>query len=262
MQEAIANLPRPGRGSIAYRRRAGAKNAAGTDARPGLMFLGGFMSDMEGTKAQWLEGFAAARGLPSLRFDYSGHGRSEGAFTDGTIGAWLDDALDVFDQLTEGPQVLAGSSMGGWIALLLALRRPERVRGIVGIAAAPDFTEDLIHRELDDAQRATLMRDGILHLASEYSETPYPITRQLIEEGRNHLLLDAPIAVSCPLHLVHGRMDSDVPWQTATRIAEKIAHPDVAITFIDDGDHRLSRQQDLARIGAALDDVIGSGFRG
>jgi pimeloyl-ACP methyl ester carboxylesterase len=226
------------------------------------MFLGGFMSDMEGTKAQWLEGFAAGRSLPSLRFDYSGHGRSEGAFTDGTIGAWLDDALAVFDRLTEGPQVLAGSSMGSWIALLLALRRPERVQGIVGIAAAPVFTEDLIHRELDDAQRAALMRDGILHLASEYSETPYPITRQLIEEGRNHLLLDAPIAVPCPVHMVHGLMDSDVPWQTATRIAEKITRPQVTVTFIDDGDHRLSREADLARIGAALDGMIGSGLGG
>ncbi len=262
MQEAIANLPRVGRGSIAYRRRASAKNAAGTPAQPGLMFLGGFMSDMEGTKAQWLDGFAAAAGLSCIRFDYSGHGRSEGNFTDGTIGAWLDDALDVLDHLTEGPQVLAGSSMGGWIALLVALRRPERVRGIVGIAAAPDFTEDLIHRELDDAQRETLMRDGILHLASEYSETAYPITRQLIEEGRNHLLLNAPIAVPCPVSLVHGQMDSDVPWQTAIQIMERIAHPQVTATFIKDGDHRLSREQDLARIGTALNDVIWSGLGG
>jgi len=260
MQEAIANLPRAGRGSIAYRRQMGRENAAGTHAQPGLMFLGGFMSDMTGTKAEWLEGFAAARRLPYLRFDYSGHGRSQGNFTDGTIGTWLADALDVFDHLTEGPQVLAGSSMGGWIALLLALQRPERVRGIVGIAAAPDFTEDLIHRELDNTQRDTLMRDGILHLPSEYAETPYAITRQLIEEGRNHLLLQDAIPIACPVHLVHGQMDRDVPWQTAIRIMERIEGPQVCATFIKDGDHRLSREADLARIGAAIADVIGSGL--
>lgn len=256
MQEAIDNLARLDRGSIAYRRRAGADGPAGTAARPGLMFLGGFMSDMSGAKAAWLDEFAAGAGLPYLRFDYTGHGRSEGAFTDGTIGAWLGDALDVFDQLTEGPQVLVGSSMGGWIALLVALRRPGRVRGIVGVAAAPDFTEDLIHREMDDIQRAALMRDGVIRVPSAYGEAPYAITRRLIEEAREHLLLQAQIPLACPVHLVQGQADPDVPWRTALRLMDGIDGPRVVVTLIKDGDHRLSRDRDLVRIGAAVRDVI------
>lgn len=259
MQEAIANLARAGRGSIAYRRRQGADGTAGTAARPGVMFLGGFMSDMAGAKAAWLEEFAAGAGLPYVRFDYTGHGRSEGAFTDGTIGGWLGDALDVFDGLTAGPQILVGSSMGGWIALLLALRRPDRVRGIVGIAAAPDFTEDLIHCELDDVQRSRLMRDGVIQVPSDYGDQPYAITRRLIEEARDHLLLGGAIPLACPVHLVHGQEDADVPWETALRVMACIDGPNVAATLVKDGNHRLSREQDLVRIGAAVRDVIEAG---
>lgn len=252
MQEGNAILARAGRGSIAYRRAPGADGPTGNAARPGLIFLGGFMSNMTGAKAEWLEGFARRRGLPYLRFDYSGHGASAGAFTEGTIGGWLDDVLDVLDRLTEGPQILVGSSMGGWLALLAALKRPARVRGIVGVAAAPDFTEDLIHGELTPDQLATLMRDGVLHISSEYGEDPYSITRALIEEARAHLLLRGPIALSCPVHLVHGLADRDVPWRTALRIMERLASPHVAATFIRDGDHRLSRPEDLERIAAAV----------
>jgi pimeloyl-ACP methyl ester carboxylesterase len=229
---------------------------AGGAARPGVVFLGGFMSDMTGTKAEWLEGFAGRAGLPCLRFDFSGHGASEGAFTDGTIGGWLGDALDVLDQLTEGPQVLVGSSMGGWLALLAALRRPERIRGIVGIAAAPDFTEDLIHNELSEDERALLMRDGIIHQPSVYGEAPTPITRTLIEEACAHLLLGGPITVRCPLHLLHGLADADVPWRTAIRILERVESETAAATLIKDGDHRLCRPADLERIGAAIRMVI------
>lgn len=252
MQEGNAILARAGLGSIAYRRTGGRAGAAGTVARPGIVFLGGFMSNMMGAKAEWLEAFARQAGLPYLRFDYTGHGESEGDFIDGTIGAWLADTLCVLDHLTEGPQVLVGSSMGGWLALLAALARPARVRGIVGVAAAPDFTEDLIHGELTPDQIATLMGEGILHFPSEYGETPYAITRALIEEARAHLLLRAPIALACPVHLVQGLADADVPWRTALRIMEKLASSDVAATFIKDGDHRLSRPADLAQIGAAV----------
>jgi pimeloyl-ACP methyl ester carboxylesterase len=256
MQAGNQILTRAGRGSIAYRRRAGTDGPAGNAARPNVVFLGGFMSDMTGAKAEWLEGFTRNAGLSYLRFDYSGHGASEGVFTDGTIGGWLGDALDVLDRLTEGPQVLVGSSMGAWLALLAALQRPERVRGIVGIAAAPDFTEDLIYNELSADERATLMRDGIIHQPSDYGDKPYPITRTLIEEARAHLLLRGPIAVHCPIHLLHGLADPDVPWRTAVRILELVESPAAAATLIKDGDHRLSRHEDLERVGAAIRTVI------
>ena len=219
---------------------------------PGIVFFGGFMSDMTGTKAQWLESFARGAGFPYLRFDYSGHGASEGAFTEGTIGGWLEDVLDALDHLTEGPQVLVGSSMGGWLALLAALKRPGRVRGIVGLAGAPDFTEDLIYGELSPAQMDVLMREGVVNLPRDYGETPYAITRALIEEARAHLLLRGPIGITCPVHLLHGLADPDVPWRTAVKILEKLASPGAAATFIKDADHRLSRPEDLERIGAAV----------
>lgn len=259
MQETFETLTRAGKPSIAYRRTAGPEGPAGSEARPGLVFLGGFMSDMTGTKAAWLEGFAARAGLPYLRFDYSGHGASEGAFSDGTIGAWLGDALDVLDRLTEGPQVLVGSSMGGWIALLAALERRTRIKGIVGVAAAPDFTEDLIHNELSEAGRRTLMTEGVIHQPSDYGDTPYTITRALIEDGRNHLLLTAPIPLGCPVRLVQGLADPDVPWHTALRIAERLETDDVTVTLIKGGDHRLSRPADLAHIGAAVMEVVDGG---
>ena len=212
---------------------------------PGVIFLGGFNSDMTGSKATALESFCRGRGQGFLRFDYSGHGGSGGSFSDGSIGQWKDDALTVFDSLTEGGQILVGSSMGGWIMLLVALARPDRVKALIGIAAAPDFTEDLIWDSLSIAERDRLMRDGRLEQPSKYSETPYVITRKLIEDGRDHLLLRSTIAIDTPVRLLHGIGDHDVPYQTSGRLAERLRSADVTLTLIKDGDHRLSRPQDL-----------------
>lgn len=242
----IAFLSRPGLPSLAYRRTRG--------IGPGTVFLGGFGSDMTGTKATALEAASVARGRAFLRFDYRGHGASEGRFTDGTIGAWLDDALAVFDAATEGPQILVGSSMGGWIALLLALRRLERVRAFIGIAAAPDFTERLMWQGMSEDDRAALARDGVLRPPSAYGE-PIPITLGLIEEGRRHLLLGRPIPFAGPVRLLHGQRDPDVPWRHSLTVAEGIESGDVRITLIKDGDHRLSRPQDIALLIRTIDEL-------
>ena len=225
---------------------------------PGVMFCGGFMSDMTGTKATALEAHCRRIGRAFVRFDYSGHGESGGAFRDGTIGGWRDDALAVLDRVASGPQVLVGSSMGGWIVLLLALVRPERVAGLVGVAAAPDFTEDLIWSTLDDEGRRTLAETGEIVMPCDYGEDPYPITMGLIEEGRDHLLLRAPIAIGCPIHLLQGMRDEDVPWRTALRIAEQVESERVTVELVKDGDHRLSRDEDLARLTAAVEGIAGA----
>ena len=240
-------LEREGRETIAYRAMAG--------SAPGVMFCGGFMSDMTGTKATALEAHCRRRGRAFVRFDYSGHGASGGAFRDGTIGTWRDDAMAVLDRVASGPQALVGSSMGGWIVLLLALARPERVAGLVGVAAAPDFTEDLIWSTLDDEGRRTLAETGQIMMPCDYGDDPYPITMGLIEEGRDHLLLRAPIALRCPIHLLQGMRDEDVPWRTALRIAEQVESEHVVVELIKDGDHRLSRDEDLARLTAAVDEI-------
>lgn len=224
-------------------------------AGPVIVFLPGFRSDMAGDKATALAEFAAIRGQAMLRFDYSGHGASDGAFTDGTIGRWADDTLAVIDALTHGKLVLVGSSMGGWLALKTALARPDRVAALVGIAAAPDFTQALMWESMTFEERATLMREGVLHIPSQYGE-PTPITRALIEDGRNHLLLADPIQFAGPVRLLHGQQDPDVPWEMALRIAEQVTSTDVELTLIKDGDHRLSRPRDLAlltrTVGALL----------
>ena len=238
---------RDGRDTIAYRAMAG--------SAPGVMFCGGFMSDMTGTKATALEAHCRRTGRAYVRFDYSGHGASGGAFRDGTIGAWRDDALAVLDRVASGPQILVGSSMGGWIVLLLALARPERVAGLVGVAAAPDFTEDLIWSTLDDEGRRTLAETGEIVMPCDYGDDPYPITMSLIEEGRDHLLLRAPIALRCPIHLLQGMRDEDVPWRTALQIAELVESRRVTVELVKDGDHRLSRDEDLDRLCAAVDAI-------
>jgi pimeloyl-ACP methyl ester carboxylesterase len=212
---------------------------------PGVMFLGGFFSDMTGTKAGYLAERCAAAGQGFLRFDYRGHGQSSGDFADGTIGDWLDDALVVFDQLTNGPQILVGSSMGGWIALLLALRRPERVQAVVGVAAAPDFTEDLMWAQLTPEQKNIIHHDGLLLEASDHADQSMPITLRLIEEGRDHLLLREPIKLRCPLRLLQGERDAEVPPHWPEKIAAQVASGDVRIHMIAEGDHRLSRPQDM-----------------
>ncbi len=214
-------------------------------ASPTVVFLPGFRSDMTGDKATALATFCAALGQAMLRFDYSGHGASDGAFEDGTIGIWAADALTAIDRLTNGPLILVGSSMGGWLALLTALRRPERIAAVVGIAAAPDFTEKLMWESMTFEERDRLMRDGALRVPSQYGE-PTPITRALIEDGRAHLLLDKPIPLDCKVTLLHGQADPDVPWEIALRTAEQLTSSDVEILLIKDGDHRLSRPRDLA----------------
>jgi pimeloyl-ACP methyl ester carboxylesterase len=232
---------------LAYHRSPGAV--------PGVVFLGGFNSDMTGSKAEFLAAWCAARGQAFLRFDYSGHGTSEGRFEDGTIGRWAEDAACVIAALTEGPQILIGSSMGGWIALLLVARRRVSVRALIGIAPAPDFTEDLMWAEFPPAIRDAIMRDGVWHRPSEYG-APYPITRALIEDGRNQLLLRGPIALDCPLRILQGQQDPDVPWRHALRIAEAVTGGDVRVTLIKDGDHRLSREGDLAVLGETVAQLL------
>lgn len=241
-------LPRDDGATIAYRRLHG--------KTPGIVFMSGFMSDMQGTKALELERYCRAAGRAFLRFDYRGHGESSGDFADGTIGAWAADAVAVLDACTEGPQILVGSSMGGWIMLLAALARPERVAALVGIAAAPDFTEDLMWNRFEPDVRKTLECDGVYEQPSEYQDSPYTITRRLIEEGRDHLLLRRPIPLHCPVRLLHGMRDDSVPWMTASRIAEKILSDDVRIFLIKDGDHRLSRDADLARLKLTVDELL------
>ena len=239
-----AMLTAPDGATIAYRQSPG--------KGPGVMFLTGFKSDMTGEKALALEALCQVEGRAFVRFDYTGHGESSGLFTDGTIGRWTDDALLVLDRIADGPQVLVGSSMGGWIALLAARKRPTRVAGLVGIAAAPDFTEDLIHAALDPASRNRLARDGQLALPSAYGPEPTIITRALIEEGRNHLLLGGPIAIDVPVRLIHGMQDMDVPWETTARIAERLTATDVEIALVKNGGHRLSEPADLDRLRAIV----------
>lgn len=218
---------------------------------PTAVFLPGFRSDMTGSKALEVQEYCEILDRGCLRLDYSGHGASGGTFEDGTIGRWLEDALCLIDRLTTGKLILVGSSMGGWIALMVALARPERIAGLVGIAAAPDFTETLMWDALTPAERDTLASQGVIHMPSDYGE-PTPITRGLIEDGRRHLLLGGPIPLACPVRLLHGQRDADVPWQTALRLAERIESPDIQVTLIKDGEHRLSRPADLALLRHAL----------
>lgn len=224
---------------------------------PGVVFMGGFASDMTGIKAMTLDRFCRQRGQAYLRFDYRGHGASGGEFRDGTIGAWLQDSLDVIDKLTAGPQILVGSSMGGWLMLLLALRRSERIAGLAGIAAAPDFTED-IWQGFSKAQQDELMARGEVTRPSAYNDNPYIITRALIEDGRRHFLLDSEIALHCPVRLLHGMADADVSPAKSLRIAEKLRGNDAVVTLIKDGDHRLSRPQDLQRLCDVIDELSAS----
>ncbi len=218
---------------------------------PTVVFLPGFGSDMGGIKALALRDWCAGAGQALLRLDYSGHGTSTGQFTEGCIGIWAEDARRVIDAVTTGPLLLAGSSMGGWIALITALALGKRVTGLLGIAAAPDFTEELMWAAMTPEHRETLLRDGLLMAPNGYGP-PVPITRALIEDGRRHLLLGSPIDLACPVRLLHGQQDADVPWQFALRLARRLSAADVQVTLVKDGDHRLSRPLDLAMITRAL----------
>ena len=229
-------------------------------AAPGLFWLGGFKSDMQGTKAIALDAWAAERNRACVRFDYSGHGESGGAFVDGTIGRWLEESVAVFERFCAGPQVVIGSSMGGWMALLLArelARHPAgraSLAGLVLIAPAPDFTEALMWNGFPPEVQQEIATKGVWLRPSQYGE-PYPITRALIEEPRSHLLLGSAIEVGCPVRILQGAQDPDVPWKHAFALAHRLPADDVVLTMIQDGDHRLSRPQDIARIIAAVAEI-------
>ncbi len=236
---------------IAYHHTAGKS--------PGVMFLTGFKSDMQGGKATALEDFCLSTGRAFTRFDYFGHGQSSGAFEDGTIGRWADDAVHVLDRVAEGPQVLVGSSMGGWIMLIAALQRPQRVAGLVGIAAAPDFTRDLIPLALTPDQLQALDHQGYCDIPNCYDDQePYRIRKSLLDEGDNHLLLGGDIALDVPVRLIHGIEDRDVPWQTALKIMERVRSEDVEVQFVKGGDHRLSEPHDIERLTRTVNALLES----
>ena len=222
---------------------------------PGVVFLGGFRSDMDGTKAVYLHDWAKREGRAFLRFDYSGHGMSEGEFLDGAIGDWASDAMAAVAALTEGPQVLVGSSMGGWIALLLARTTPERVAGLVTVAAAPDFTEDSMWQGFTEAQRAELSDAGRVALPSDYSEEPYIITRRLVEEGRQNLVLRDPLSLPFPVRFLQGTDDADVEMSVALRLLDHADGPDMRLTLVKGADHRFSTPDCLEAILGAIRDV-------
>jgi pimeloyl-ACP methyl ester carboxylesterase len=237
--------------SIAARVRAG--------AAPGLLWLGGFKSDMQGSKAQALDRWAEDRGRAMVRFDYSGHGESGGTFAEGTIGRWLEESLAVFGSLCRGPQVVIGSSMGGWLALLLVRElarrgQPAAVAGLVLIAPAVDFTEELMWKRFPPEIRRQIEETGSWSRPSAYSAEPYPITRDLIEEGRHHLLLGGMIETGCPVRILQGVADPDVPWQHAVELTSRLARDDVVLTLVKDGDHRLSRAEDIERLIAVVEE--------
>ena len=245
--------------TIAYHRTPADESGTRGGGLPGIMFLGGYASDMTGSKALALEAHARARGQSFVRFDYQGHGASSGRFEDGTIGLWAEDAVAVLDEVAQGPQILVGSSMGGWIMLLAALARRARVVGLVGIAAAPDFTETLMWSEFSPEIRATLEREGVYYQPSDYDEAPYAITLKLIQDGRAHLLMDKPIPIACPVRLIHGTADTDVPHRLSLELMERLESPDVEVTLVKGGGHRLSEPPDLARLThtvAALSDQL------
>ena len=241
-------LPLADGGFLAYHRSPG--------SGPGVVFLGGFTSDMSGVKATTLERWCRGRGQSFVRFDYSGHGASSGRFADGTIGAWAAEALEVLDRLTEGPQILVGSSMGAWLMLLTALARPERIAGLLGLACAADFTKYLLWERLDPPLRERLRRERVISLPSPYGE-PYIIALNLIEEATRHRLLDRPeLPIHCPVRLIHGMRDTDVPWRISVQVAERLASSDVRVMLLKDGEHTLSREQDLILLTRTLGDML------
>ena len=246
MGELLGQLPRPEGGRLAWRR---------IDGRgPTVVWLGGFRSDMSGTKAQALADWAVRSRRAFLRFDYSGHGESAGDFAEGTIGRWREDALAAVDKLVPGPLVLVGSSMGGWLACLLALARPERVQGLVLIAPALDFTEALMWPALSEEARRSLEQDGYWMQPSEYGP-PYPLTQALFEDGRRWSLLPGPIRITAPVRILQGARDPDVPWTHAIKLVDALESADVAFTLVKDGDHRLSTPADLQRLEAAAEEL-------
>lgn len=222
---------------------------------PGVVFLGGLKSDMQGSKALHLEAWAKRTGRAFLRFDYSGHGESSGTFVEGCIGDWAEDAEAAILTLTEGPQILVGSSMGGWQALLFARKHPELVAGLVGIAAAPDFTEDGMWDSWSDAQKAEMDQTGQVALPSDYGE-PYIITKRMIEDGRQQLVLRSPLVVNAPVRLLQGTGDEDVDMSVALRLLDHLEGPDIRLELVKGADHRFSDDYCLSRIETAIEDVL------
>jgi pimeloyl-ACP methyl ester carboxylesterase len=249
MAETAGRLQRPDGNSLAWKRVEG--------RGPTVVWLGGFASDMGGTKAEALAEWAQKTGRAYLRFDYFGHGASTGAFEAGTIGRWRDDVLAVIDELTDGPLVLAGSSMGGWLAGLAALARPQRVAALVLIAPAADFTDKLMAPNLPPEAHEALAREGVWRRPSPYEDGGYLISQRLFDEGKTWSLLPGPVAIACPVRILQGGADPDVPWRHALALAEALTSDDLVFTLIKDGDHRLSRPQDLARLIAAVEEAAG-----
>lgn len=242
-------LRRPNGETVAYHHTPGAS--------PGILFCSGFNSDMQGNKALALDAWCKEQGRQFTRFDYYGHGRSSGDACDGTIGRWRDDALAILDEVTTSPQLVVGSSMGGWIMLLTAVARPSRVMGLVGIAAAPDFTERMRMQRLDKVQLQQLAETGYCDLPNDYDDgEPYRISRQLLDEGRNHLLLEAEIPIDAPVRLIHGQCDEDVPWEHSLLLVEKLRSEDVEVQLVKSGDHRLSEPADLRRLMQTIESLL------
>ena len=247
MQTTTEYLETPYGARIAYRRLAG--------STPGVVFLCGFMSDMQGEKASAVEHWCQQNGRACVRFDYQGHGKSSGSMIDGCISSWTEDALAILDQLTQGPQILIGSSMGGWIALLAARARPQRVAGLIGIAAAPDFTARRWH-SLCENDKETILREGHVQVPSAYDMEPYILTRKLFEDGANNRVLTRPYHHDFPIRLIHGTADPDVPADTATQIAGCLTGKDVEVIMVPGGDHRLSEPEDLKRLMEVISTLI------
>ena len=235
-------------GAIAYNRHAG--------TRPGVVFLCGHGSDMNGSKAMHLEAWAQRRGQSFLRFDYSGHGQSDGDFLQTNISDWTRDTINMIDAHTDGPQIVVGSSLGGWIMLNLALARPARIAALVGIAAAPDFTEELIWNPLDEAAKADFQASGQISFENPYADDPVVYPYHLIEDGRQHLRLQAPLPITVPVRLLHGIQDAEVPWQTATRLADQLQSDDVAVLLDKTATHRFSEPRQLSQLERVLDELV------
>ena len=223
---------------------------------PGLVFFGGFFSDMTGTKAMSLETLCRQTGQAFVRFDYFGHGASSGAFTEGTISRWKEDAVRILDETTEGLQILVGSSFGAWIMILAALERRERVAGMMSIAGAPDFTEDLIWKTLSEEDRDRLRKTGSIRIPNPYGNEPIPISHALIKDGRENLVLRRTIPLTCPVRILHGLLDREVPPETSLKLATSLESENVAVTFIKNGDHRLSNIESLSHLFLTVAELL------
>lgn len=244
----MKQLTLPDGSTLAYVQRPGRS--------PGVVFLGGFMADMNGTKATYLDEFCQQQGQAILRFDYFGHGQSSGQLIDSTVGRWKQDVLAVLDNLAKGPQIIVGSSMGGWLMLLAAKERPEQVKALVGIAPAPDFIRPLVWDRVTSIQREEITTKGVTYIASPFQEKPYPITKHMIEEGQQHELLAAPIAINCPVRLLHGVKDIEVPSSFSLQLMDKLMSEDVRLTLIKDGDHRLNSAAHLKLLSNTLSEFF------